>query len=85
MFSKLCELLISGTANQGDQDGDDGFDPGNDIGYSAAFAQLHHAQKMEIDPLPEIGSVKEYLLRSLGNLAQTRPEVLPILNKYQFN
>jgi exportin-2 (importin alpha re-exporter) len=74
-WSKLLGILVSYiegvTANS--QEGDDGFDGEGMAGYSAAYAQLHHAQKKEKDPLPDISDVRHYLAMSLSKLSTTHP------------
>ena len=74
-WSKLLGILVPYIegARSNSQDGDDGFDADNMMGYSAAYAQLHHAQKKETDPLPNISDVRQYLAMSLSKLSHTRP------------
>lgn len=42
-------------------------------GYSAAFARLQHAQRVEPDPLPEVPDVAAHIVRSLAAYAAKNP------------
>ena len=48
-------------------------------GYSAAYAQLHNAAKVERDVLPEVPDAKADLATRLGALAASAPGKLPQL------
>uniref|UniRef100_A0A7S2T0L6 Exportin-2 n=1 Tax=Chloropicon primus TaxID=1764295 RepID=A0A7S2T0L6_9CHLO len=71
LLSILVSYIEGVTVNDGDEGS--GFDMDAMVGYSAAYAQLHHAQKKEVDPLPNISDVRAYLAQSLSKLSHTHP------------
>ena len=75
-WTKLLALLVTyieGNAGEG-AGGDDGDDEERALaGYSAAFAQLHHAQRKETDPLPDVRDVRHFLATSLSAMSHTHP------------
>lgn len=78
VWGQLLTILVSyieGVTANGGGHGDDpaGLDGDAMVGYSAAYAQLHHAQRKEVDPLPNIADVREYLATSLCELSHQHP------------
>ncbi len=45
-------------------------------GYTAAYAQLHNADRPERDPLPDVPDAGAFLAKQLGSLAAQRPGTL---------
>ncbi|XP_058058317.1 exportin-2 [Anopheles bellator] len=53
-------------------DGDNFIEIEDVPGYQAAYSQLNFAQSKPVDPLPDIGNTRQYLVQNLGRLAQTQ-------------
>nr|XP_040231839.2 exportin-2 [Anopheles coluzzii] len=63
---QIFELPPDGSAIDGDN-----FIEIEDVpGYQAAYSQLNFAQSKPVDPLPDVGNVRQHLVQNLGKLAQ---------------
>ena len=72
LLGTLVAYVEAGAVDR-DDGGDGGLGEELAAGYSAAFAQLHHAQRKEKDPLSDISDVRSYLALSLAKLSSAQP------------
>ncbi|KAL6780583.1 hypothetical protein ACKKBF_B12565 [Auxenochlorella protothecoides x Auxenochlorella symbiontica] len=74
--------LLDGTSSSAGASGDEAGDEEAGVGaggYSAAFAKLHNAQRVEPDPLPGIKDAGVFLAASLAKRGAAAPGTVPAL------
>lgn len=71
-------ILLSWPEQVGVEDKGNAPDYGENVGYGAAFVQLHNAGRKEGDPLRDIMDPKHFLVESLARLSALYPGRFPL-------